>query len=316
MDEAIAWHLGLEEAGAEGWRQFIAWLEADSAHQDAYDRITLEDADLVEALSAIPTPLVSAVQMRLAAPPSRGRWLRRSGWGGGMVAAAAAAWLALMPAALPPSDVYSIATRPGMRHLVTLADGTRIQLNGGSAVTLDRGNPRVAVLERGEAMFDVVHHADRPFEVRVDGMTLRDVGTRFNVVREHGTLDVSVAEGSVLFQPDREAVSLTRGMALAMHDGENRLELRRTDAEAVGGWARGRLDFRNAAMASVVDEVSRSTGAQLRVAPIYAARGFTGSLRVDRSPEQVVRSLALLVGGEARRDGPDWVIAPKSAGAS
>lgn len=313
LDEAIAWHLGLEEAGADEWRDFVAWLEADPRHRAAYDRLTLEDAELADAVALTPAPL-RARPRAIQAPPRV--WLKRSGWGGGMIAAAAAAWLALMPAALPASDTYSISTRPGMRHTVTLADGSRVEMNGGTVLTLDRGKPRLAVLERGEAMFDVVHHADRPFEVRVNGVTLRDVGTRFNVVRGEGTLDVAVAEGSVLFQPEHEAVSLTRGMALAARDGEDRLELRRTDAGAVGGWTRGRLDFRNATLTAVAEDIARSTGSGFRISPSLAARPFTGTLRVDRPAEAVARNLAALVGGEARRDGPGWLIAPKSASAS
>lgn len=317
MDEAIAWHLCLEEAGAEEWNDFVAWLEADPGHRSAYDRLALEDAELAEAIERTPPPArtcAATVTSRIVTTPHRA-WLRRSGWGGGLLAAAAAAWLALLPAALPASDTYSISTRPGMRHMVVLADGTHVEMNGGTTLTLDRAHPRLAVLERGEAMFDVVHHADRPFEVRINGVTLRDVGTRFNVARGEGTLRVAVAEGSVLFQPEREAVSLTRGMALAIKDGEDRLELRRTDADAVGGWRQGRLDFRNTPLASVAEDVSRSTGTRLNVPAEMAARPFTGTLRVDRPAETVVRNLAMIVGGEARRDGPGWLIAPRSAGA-
>jgi transmembrane sensor len=314
MDEAIAWHLGLEEAGAEEWRHFVAWLEADPDHQAAYDHVTLTDADLADAFQMTPVPLSS--QTRTATRPANRTWLKRTGWGGGLVAAAAAAWLALMPAAIDAPDTYSIATKPGMRHDVTLADGTRIRMNGGTAIQLDRHNPRYAMLERGEAMFDVVHHADKPFEVRVNGVTLRDVGTRFNVVRGGDTLHVAVAEGSVLFQPDREAVSLTKGMQLAMRDGEDRLELSRVEAGAVGGWTEGRLDFHNATLDTVALDVTRATGSTVRMAAPMGTRSFTGTLRVDRPVATVMHNLAALVAGEAHRDGPGWVISPKSPGAS
>lgn len=315
MDEAIAWHLGLEEAGADEWRRFVTWLEADPDHQGAYDQVTLADADLVEAFEMTPVPLRPKVVPFLR-PANRGVWLKRTGWGGGMVAAAAAAWLALMPVAMTTPDTYSISTKPGMRHDVTLADGTHIRMNGGTAITLDKHNARYAVLERGEAMFDVVHHADKPFEVHVNGMTLRDVGTSFDVVRGEKTINVAVAEGSVLFQPDREAVSLTKGMQLAMRDGEDRLELSRIDDSSVGGWTQGRLDFRNASLENVAADVTRATGASVHIAPSMSAHSFTGTLRIDRPAEAVVKNLAALVAGEAHRDGPGWVIAPKSGGAS
>ena len=312
MDEAIAWHLGLEEASAEEWQRFVTWLEAHPAHADAYDQVTLESAALEigrldHLLPARPEPA------RRAAPTRQ--WLRWGGYGGGLVAAAAAAVLALMPTMVSQSDSYTVETGAGARRTVTLPDGTRIEMNGTTRVVLDRKQPRVAMLESGEAVFRVVHHADRPFEVRTGQVTLRDVGTVFNVARSKDTLRVSVAEGAVLFQPDGEAVTLSRGMMLSSRDDDDAVHVSQVDPAAVGGWTSGRLEFHDAALSSVAEDVSRSTGAAVRISPEMAGRPFSGTLRLDRPSEDVVRSLAGLSGGEVRRDGPGWVIAPKSAGA-
>lgn len=314
MDEAIAWHIGLEQAGAEEWHRFVRWLEADPAHAEAYDQITMESAALSPERieTVLPEPGNDPVVIPFRRPHA---WLRWGGvGGGGLVAAAAAAWLAFMPAAVTP-DSYTIETQPGMHHSVTLADGTRVEMNGGTRLVLDRNQPRTAMLERGEAVFHVVHHANNPFEVRSGGVTLRDVGTVFNVARSGSSLRVAVAEGSVLYQPDHEAVPLTQGMALAMRDGEDRVTLTHVDAQNVGGWSDGHLDFRDAALTTVVEDVSRSTGAHVTVAPELAGRQFTGTLRLDRPSDDVVRSLAALADAELYRDGPNWVIRPKSGGA-
>ncbi|QHL90470.1 hypothetical protein GVO57_06010 [Sphingomonas changnyeongensis] len=78
---------------------------------------------------------------------------------------------------------------------MTLADGSRVDLNGGTRIALDRGNPRFARLERGEALFTIVHDEARPFEVHAGDAVLRDLGTVFDVVREPDRLRVAVAEG-------------------------------------------------------------------------------------------------------------------------
>ena len=310
MDEAIAWHLGLEQAGADEWHRFVAWLEASPAHQAAYDRLTLDDsalaAAIVEPIVPVSTPY----------PVKRG-WLRYGGAAGGLLAAAAAAaaWMALMPAVGSQAALYSVETAPGQRHSVTLADGTLIEMNGGTKVMLDRNSARVATLERGEAVFHVVHHADQPFEVHSGGITLQEIGTVFNVVRAGPRFRVAVAEGSVLFQPDKEAVALRKGQALAMREGDDQIELSHVAAEGVAGWTGNHLDFRQVALSTVAEDVSRSTGVHLTIAPEMAATPFTGTLRLDRSSEEVMRSLAALAGAELRQDGPDWVIRPKSGGA-
>ncbi|UAK23002.1 FecR family protein [Sphingomonas nostoxanthinifaciens] len=309
MDEAIAWHLGLEQAGEQGWHDFIVWMEADPAHAEAYDRLTLMDGDLV----APPQEAAPAAPVRALPTPMRGRhWQRWGGAAGGLAAAAAVAWFAIMPATVAP---YALETMPGMHRTVTLADGTQVQMNGGTRLVLDRNNARVATLDRGEAIFSVVHHADHPFEVRSGGVTLRDVGTVFNVARSGDRLQVGVAEGEVMFQPEHEAVSIKRGMQLAVNEAAGEAKLTPIDAESVGGWSHGRLDFHDAALSSVADDVSRSTGAALKVSPDMAGRHFTGTLRLDRSPEEIARSLAALADGVAMRDGPGWMISSKSDGA-
>ena len=309
MDQAIAWHLRLEEAGAEAWHDFVAWLEADPAHADAYDRLALDDAEL-EA------PAVSDAPVRVAAPVAGRRvWPQRIIWGGSLAAAAAAAWLAVMPGAMPLDSRYTIETAPGAHRTVTLADGTKVALNGGTRVTLDRADPRVATLERGEVMLDVVHHADRPFQLRSGGVTLQDVGTQFDVVRSAEHLRVAVAEGSVLYQPAGAAVPLTQGMKLAVRDGDDRVAVGHVDSQTVGGWQQGQLDFRDTPLGQVAEDVARSTGTPIRVAEGMMARSFTGTLRVDRAAADVVRSLAGLAGGSSRRDGPGYVIEPISTSA-
>jgi transmembrane sensor len=306
MDEAIAWHLGLEQAGADEWRRFVAWLEASPANGEAYDRLLIDDAGL-SAATVPPLP---------ARAPRRGNvvWLRWGGAAGGLAAAAAAAWLALVPAG-GASQPWSIETAPGEHRTVTLADGSRVEMNGGTRLTLDRADPRMASLERGQAIFRVVHHADRPFEVRSGGVVLQDVGTVFDVSRAGAELRVAVAEGEVLFQPEGAKVSLKRGMALAMRDGDDQVTVRRVAADGVGGWNEGHLDFDAVALGTVASDVNRSTGARLAVSPAMAGQPFTGSLQIDRPADDVLRSLAALAGGELRRDGPGWLMVPKKDGA-
>ena len=97
--------------------------------------------------------------------------------------------------------------------------------------------------------------------------------------------------------------------------GDDRVLLTHVAAGNVGGWANGRLDFREAALTSVAEDVGRSTGATVKVSPELGGKMFTGTLRLDRPSEDVLRSLAALADGELYRDGPDWVIRPKSRGA-
>ena len=304
LDEAIAWHLGLEDASADEWQQFVVWLEADPRHQEVYDRLTLEEAALAE--TQVPTPRVVTPVRR----PIHRSFVRYGGWAGGALAAAAAAWLAIMPVAMGDSH-YLVRTKAGEQRSLTLADGSIVQLNGGTTLRLDRKDPRRAEVAGGEAFFTVVHHADHPFEVKVGDALLRDVGTRFSVTRGNGAMDVKVAEGAVQFQPDDQQLTLTKGMMLSYVERAGHATLSKIAAESVAGWTRGMLDFDGVTMARAAEEISRSTGAVIRVAAELADRPFTGTLHLGHARAAMIANFAELGGARALPDGPGWLIAPK-----
>lgn len=176
-DEAIGWVIRQRDPGFADWDSFMLWLEEDSMHAQVYDEMALADRDMASYAAPAPKPL---------APPARHdggyRPSRRGALGWGAVAASLVAF-AGYSLLVPASAGYAVETKAGERQSVALADGSRIDLNGGTRLMLDRENPRFAQLERGEALFTVVHDETRPFIVKTGGATLTDAGTAFNVVR-------------------------------------------------------------------------------------------------------------------------------------
>ena len=85
---------------------------------------------------------------------------------------------------------------------MALADGSRLTLNTNTLLAVRLGARRRDVyLQRGEAHFEVVHDAARPFFVHAGDTVIRDVGTQFEV-RLHADRDVDVLvnEGRVEVQ--------------------------------------------------------------------------------------------------------------------
>ncbi len=77
----------------------------------------------------------------------------------------------------------TIVTQKGSRTRSLLADGTTVWLNVGSKLYYENdfnGTTREVRLE-GEAFFDVVRQANRPFIVHTSGIDIRVLGTAFNV---------------------------------------------------------------------------------------------------------------------------------------
>ncbi|GET26555.1 FecR family protein [Prolixibacter sp. NT017] len=71
----------------------------------------------------------------------------------------------------------------GKNSYIELTDGTKVWLNAGSKFafpTRFTGKKRIVYLT-GEAYFEVKHNDKQPFEVSVQGIIVKDIGTRFNI---------------------------------------------------------------------------------------------------------------------------------------
>ena len=297
IDTAIDWHLRQPEMTADDWMAFVTWLEADPAHAAAFDRVAMVD----RAIPPAPTPLEAAND---DAAPVR-RW--RGVIGGSVAAAVAAALLAPVMLAQRP-DPYSVETAAGERRVVALGDGTRIEMSGGTRLTLDHHDDRVAALDRGQALFTVRHDAAHPFTLTAGGVAVRDLGTVFDVARDGPRLAVQVASGSVMVQPDRDRITLTPGQTLLTDEASGHA-VRGTVAPAdVGGWRQGRIALTGATLGDLASAWRRLYGTRLNLTGALAQRPFTGMVALTGKAERDVPHVAALIGADWRRNGEDWII--------
>jgi transmembrane sensor len=305
VGQAMAWHL--REAGmtAEDWQAFVTWLEADPAHARAYDKLAtgarIADAVLPAATAAMPAN-------------DNAPWFQRRGFlmGGGAAIAASLAIL-VAPAIRSPAPApaeWLIATAPGAPQTVKLADGTLIDVNGGTRLRLDRGNARIASLDAGEATFHVRHDAGAPFTLRSGGMVVQDVGTVFNVARCGNRIDVAVAEGAVLFQPGAGAVMMKAGAALSARDGVRGVALSTIPLDTVGGWKGGRLRFSSEPVLWLAQAIHRRYGTDIVVDRGLAAKPFTGMITMTGDVKRDIPHVAALIGAGWRQDGVRWTLFP------
>ena len=297
-EEAIGWTIRLRDAASADWKGFTAWLEAAPGNRDAYDEVMLADADMAEVAQA----LMPAAPAIAAANDNQPGFVRRFGGVAAALVVAVLAWPAYQ--ALTPT--YSIATALGEQRSLTLDDGTIIDMNGGTRLTLDRRNPRLAMLEAGEAKFHVTHDPKSPFTVNVGEASIQDIGTIFNIAREGGQTDVSVAEGSVLFNPAREAVLLKPGQRLRIAGPGAAPVVSMVDPAQVGGWSAGRLDFAAATLADAAPDLARALGQPVSVDPAIASQTFTGTIVIDRTDQKAMEHVAALMGVSVRKTDKGW----------
>lgn len=82
----------------------------------------------------------------------------------------------------------------------TLPDGSLIVLNKNSELTYIATHKARKVLLKGEAFFNVVHDNEMPFEILINDVIIKDIGTSFNVKAPAGSTEIEVAVESGIVQ--------------------------------------------------------------------------------------------------------------------
>lgn len=295
-EEAAAWAVHIGDPAFDDWDGFTAWLEQDPAHAQAYDAVVLAVGEAAE----LAPPVLEAGNDDEPAEPARRRWI------GGMLSVALVGVVAIGVWQLR-GDSYTVETAPGETRLIALADGGEIALAGGSRIVLDRGDPRAASLEQGQALFTIEHDPSSPFTLEVGGNTLVDIGTVFDVNWTGAGLRVAVSEGAVVLNPDRENAKVSPGELLSKDGATGRVTIGEVALEEVGEWREGRVTFQDASLDEVAGELSRATGVAFVAAPRAGGQQVSGSIALDgvrRDP----RTLGTLLGIAVRHNGTAWEI--------
>jgi transmembrane sensor len=303
-EEGRRWAIRLRDPAFADWDGFTAWLEADPAHNAAYEAALDDMADADALFDAPPQPAWTPADRPVRQPNPR--WRMPAMAAGVALLAIGGGWVALQPGG---SESY--ATAAGERRTIELADGSRVLLNGNTRVTFDPDSPREIAMAGGEALFQIRHDAARPFVVITsDGTRLVDVGTTFNVVEERGALAVAVAEGAVIYRGAGAELRLDPGDMLTRAAAGARPVKRRVDADAVGAWRTGQVQFADAPLPDVARTLSRNLGVPIAVDPAIAVRRFSGSVMLDGGAEAVIARVGPLLGVPITRQGDGWKMMP------
>ena len=293
--EAAGWlaRLAADDAGEADGEAFDAWLEASEANRAAYARALTLMSEFEAAADAVAAELGRA--KRRPAAVGR-RWLV----GGFGIAAAAALAVAVLPDVVPGPQPVTYATGKGEHRRVALDDGSTVDLNAETRLTVRLGRrERHVTLAEGEAIFDVAHAAQRPFTVAASGRTVRVVGTQFDVSSRDGQLAVTVARGRVQVEPPRKAPEaraylLTPGQRLAVARS-GAVQVATVDPLETFSWRAGRLVYREQPLGEVVADLNRQFPEVIEIGdPELAAIPITGVIVLDDA-RSVTQRLSLML---------------------
>ncbi len=153
----------------------------------------------------------------------------------------------------------------GQRSAITLPDGSRVWLNASSSIRYPKqfkGNLRLVELE-GEAFFDVVHHARKPFHVKVEDLTVQVLGTAFNVKAypDENNIQTTLLRGKVGLVPkhqtDQPRIVLRPNQQANYQKSSHTIALEEVNAQRYALWTKGRIAFDNTPLREMIPTMER-----------------------------------------------------------
>ena len=314
--EAAAWLARRDrEFTAAEQDSFLQWLRADPSHRAALQRLDRTWSAL-DALAAWQPADTARPNPDLLAPAAARS--RRTAWWVTGAGTGIAALFAVLVFRVPSAPAEAPSVSPGVRvvprpELQALADGSVAEVNHGGRVELAFGAAERRVrLREGEVHLTVAKDAARPFLVEAGGVTVRAVGTAFNVRRDRDTVEVIVTEGRVQLESAGSVpVPLTRGERGRVEPGQ-RPVVSVADPAAIArelAWRAVRLEFEALPLEAVIVEFNLRNARQLTIGDAAAGRvKVAGTFRADE-PEAFARLLEASFGIAVERPAEGaWVL--------
>ncbi|WP_437879813.1 FecR domain-containing protein [Pseudomonas sp. LRF_L74] len=294
LADAVDWYVRLHDSRVDdstraAWQ---AWCAADRRHAEAWARLEQLQRRLGNAPSGAALTLENARRDRRNAVKTLALLLGVGavGWQGYRLS--------------PLSADY--ATRVSERRQLTLADGTRLDLNTDSRVDiLFDASQRLIHLRQGEILVETAKDP-RPLSVRTAEGDVRALGTRFSVRQVAGVSQVAVAAHAVEVRPNRssQVVRIDAGQRLSFSaDSVGPQQTLAADAQA---WTRGMLVCVDWRLGDVVNELARYRPGYLGCAEQVAELGLSGAFSLDDT-DAALASLADSLPIRVRRMTGYWV---------
>ena len=200
----------------------------------------------------------------------------------------------------------ALSTGYAEQKTVQLADGTEVTLNANSRVLVEyTDRVRQVTLTRGEALFNVTKHQNRPFVVLIGSRKVIALGTSFEVRREDSrdrSFTVTLIEGRIAVEPltAPNLLPVLPGEAITLLSPGQRLRFtpNRPDAldspsiDRVTAWQRGQLIFEDTSIRDAAQEFNRYGKRRLLIGPSVPASIRVGGVFRIGDPDSFARAMA------------------------
>lgn len=191
--------------------------------------------------------------------------------------------------------VQHYSSMKGSVSSLELADGTKVWLNSDTKLSycFDKKEKRRFAELSGEAYFEVAHNDKYPFMVKVGELTIRDLGTTFNIkaYSDDQIVETSLIEGKVdlLNAKNKIIMDLQPGERATYYPAENKIETGSVSINVLNAWREGKFIVRDQKLEEIFKEISRWYDVKFQFEnESLKSQRFTGNLKKSTSLQSVM----------------------------
>lgn len=177
----------------------------------------------------------------------------------------------------------------------TLPDGSIVHINKKSTIAYP-GNftSKREVKLTGEAFFNVKHDDAVPFSVQVEDVSVRDIGTTFNIKNRGHHIEVIVGSGIVKVIKNEATVQLSAQQMVSINMGDKGLKVQRNSNELYNYYTSNNFSANKTPLWRLVDVLNEAYGADIKIEN-EALRNtpITVNIRLQDSLENILNVIGL-----------------------
>lgn len=167
---------------------------------------------------------------------------------------------------------YVVEVPDGAKSKITFPDGSVVWLNAGSKVTYDSNFAKESrnVGLMGEGYFEVSKNKELPFVVNTGKLTVKVLGTKFNLksYEEDSEVKVTLKEGAVKvgdFLTDAAPVVLKPNQRFTFRKVDLSMQVDSVDASHIDNWRNGAMTFDKVPLEEIAKELRRLYNIPVRI---------------------------------------------------
>jgi len=186
----------------------------------------------------------------------------------------------------------TVATPKAAEYHITLPDGSRVWLNAESSIKYKRvfDDEIREVQMTGEAYFEVSKNKHKPFYVRVNGVSIKVLGTKFNVSAYNpNEVKTSLLEGAVSVQSaNKPVIQLIPGQEITVKLKES--IVRDTETDISVAWKDGYFSFQGEDIRSIMQKVAQWYDVEVDFEEGIGSEKFEGTFSKKKKLSELLQS--------------------------